>query len=217
MLTAGHHRNALYLDLELTCWSTTPPTGMKPEIIEVGVVRMDLDHLIISDEASYFVRPKLWEISSKCTKITGITAEDIRTAKRLSKVMDAVAERFSPAALPCFAWGDDVEVLAKACKEFRCGTPFRRGMDLSTAFQAAFAMKERSSLLNAVSSLGLTFDGFTHGALPDARNTALLHAAMLRRLRLKAPQEKRAERIQSEPSPLSSFAQKLAACLDHNP
>ena len=36
-----YHKQAIYLDLEWTCWDTDPPAGMKQEIIEVGIVAMD--------------------------------------------------------------------------------------------------------------------------------------------------------------------------------
>jgi len=84
-----HHKHAIYLDLEWTCWNTVPPAGMKQEIIEVGIVAMDLANLKLLDEASYFVRPRRWEISQKCTMITGITDQDIRSAKPLGEVHHA--------------------------------------------------------------------------------------------------------------------------------
>ncbi len=42
---------------------------------------MDLSTLCITQQASHFVRPRRWEISLKCTQLTGITAEDIQSAK----------------------------------------------------------------------------------------------------------------------------------------
>jgi hypothetical protein len=62
---------ALYLDVELTCWSGPPPSDMRQEIIENGVVEMDLLTLKLTREAAYFVRPHRWEISDKCAKLTG--------------------------------------------------------------------------------------------------------------------------------------------------
>src|ERR1700734_1549131 len=91
-----HHKHAIYLDLEWTCWNTVPPAGMKEEIIEVGIVAMDLANLKLIDQASYFVRPKRWEISQKCTTLTGITDQDIRTAKPLGEVVGALTKRFQP-------------------------------------------------------------------------------------------------------------------------
>ena len=70
--------SALYFDLELTCWNTKPSLGLRQEIIEIGVVEMDISKLTITCEAQFFVRPAgRWEISNYCTKITGITRRDI--------------------------------------------------------------------------------------------------------------------------------------------
>jgi inhibitor of KinA sporulation pathway (predicted exonuclease) len=61
--------------------------------------------------------------------------------------------------------------------------------------------------------LGVEFDGVPHGALPDARNTARVHACILRRLRrLPDPLPPRAIN-NDEVAPLSPFAQKLRESL----
>jgi len=52
------HTRALYIDLESTCWNRMPPPGMTPEIIEIGIVELDLIGLRITQEAAYFVRPR---------------------------------------------------------------------------------------------------------------------------------------------------------------
>ena len=200
---------ALYLDLEWTCWNVPPPPGMQPEIIEIGLVEMDLDTLQLVQEAAYFVRPRRWEISMKCTNLTGITAEDVRSAPPLSEVLATLTQRFEPQQKPCCAWGEDVSVIAKTCKRLGLVSPFRRPIDLATVFQGALATKDQKSLGAAVQMLGLEFDGVPHGALPDARNTARIHACMLRRLRrlpdLLPPQVINNDQV----APLSPFAQKL--------
>jgi inhibitor of KinA sporulation pathway (predicted exonuclease) len=209
-----YHKQAIYLDLEWTCWSTVPPAGMKEEIIEVGVVAMDLTDFKLLDEASYFVRPRRWDISQKCTKITGITDQDIRSAKPLSEVLRAVTKRFEPQGKPCCTWGEDVPIFARACGEVRLVSPFGRAIDLSKILQGAFATKDQIGLKAATEMLGLKFDGFAHGALPDARNTALIHASILRRLRT-APDSTGPTPATPEVVPsLSSFAQKLRDSLN---
>jgi hypothetical protein len=42
------HHSALYIDLELSCWAGAPPRGMRQEIIEIGVVELDLATLEIT-------------------------------------------------------------------------------------------------------------------------------------------------------------------------
>ena len=68
-----HHTRSIYIDVEQSCWTGPPPPGMRQEIIEIGVVEMDLQTLEITRERARFVRPRRWEISDRCTELTGIT------------------------------------------------------------------------------------------------------------------------------------------------
>ena len=172
----------LYLDLELTCWDTTPPNGMQPEIIEIGIVEMDLTTLSLTREQAYFVRPRRWEISEKCTRLTGITGEDVKSARPLDQVLALIAQQFAPLPRVCCAWGDDGAVLAAKCRAIGIESPFRRSVDLALLLQHLLVAPGQMSLTAAMEFFGLGFDGVPHGALPDSRNTARLHAAILRRL-----------------------------------
>lgn len=208
-MTAICHPVAIYLDLEMTCWNTTPPIGMKPEIIEIGLVAMDLSKLEILDEASYFVRPKRWEVSATCTKLTGITDQDIRSAKPLAEVLASLVKRFDPQGKPCCTWGEDVPILAQKCREIGLPSPFRFAIDLSRVFQGAFATKEQIGLKAATEILSMKFDGIPHGALPDARNTAFVHASLLRRMHREPDPIRQSSAADHVATSLSPFAQKL--------
>jgi|SRR6185312_14165903 len=210
----NHYTHAIYLDLEWTCWNTTPPPGMKQEIIEIGIVAMDLNDYKILDGASYFVRPRRWEISLKCTNLTGITDEDIRRARPFAEVLGTLTKRFHPNGKPCCTWGEDVPVLARACSFVGLLSPFGRPIDLSKVFQGAFATKERIGLTAATQMLEIKFDGFAHGALPDARNTALIHASLLRRLRREPEPTNQSPLKADAVLSFSPFAQKLKDCLN---
>ena len=186
---------------------------MQQEIIEIGVVSIDLHELRILDEASYFVRPRRWDISLMCTQLTGITHENVRNASPLREVLDAVSKRFEPRGVPCCAWGEDVSILAKACKSNGFASPFGRSIDLSIVFQGAFALKDRAGLKTATEIMEIEFDGFAHGALPDARNTALVHRSLLRRLRCEPESTTSLDSHGAAPNSLSPFAQKLTFSL----
>ena len=207
------HTRALYIDLESTCWNQTPPSGMTPEIIEIGIVELDLIDLRITQEAAYFVRPRQWEISQKCTKLTGITSDDIQHAKTFPEVLAAVVEKFRPKATPCCAWGDDFALLTKACNSEGLANPFRQPIDLCKSFQGILAAKQQPSLVNALELMGLQFEGFPHGALNDARNTARLHIAILRQMRMRRETQPTSTKAVDQAASLSPFAQKLAHAL----
>lgn len=191
----AYHNSALYIDVELTCWNGPPPSGMKQEIIEIGVVEMDLSTLKITREAAYFVRPRRWEVSDKCSKLTGITNEDIRTARPFTEIIAAFAEEFRPGKKLCGTWGEDAALIAQACHLRGLKTPLRNLLDVGHLFRWAFLLKQQVSLSGAIRMLDLQFDGVPHTALADARNTAHVHAAIIRRMR-------------REPDPPPFFAEK---------
>ena len=208
------HTRALYIDLECLCWDGPAPPGMKQDIIEIGVVEMDLGTLQIVQESSYFIRPKRWEISSKCTtQLTGIVREDILTARSFSEVLTDIAEKFRPAATPCCAWGNDHSLLSIHCDLMRVRNPFKQPIDLCKVFKGLIAARQTLGLGDAVTMLGLKFEGVPHGALPDARNTARVHAAMMSRMHLEPSSVEPAIVTRVAPVPLSPFARKLAQSL----
>lgn len=175
-----YHTRAIYIDTEQNCWTGPPPPGMRQEIIEIGVVAMDPQTLRIIRENSYFVRPKRWEISEHCTELTGITKDDIQRARPFPGVIESLTQEFTPGEALCCAWGNDAGLIASTCQTHGLKTPLRYRRDLSQLLQSAFLLRQTPSLRNAVEILGLEFDDVPHGALADARNTARVHAAVIR-------------------------------------
>jgi inhibitor of KinA sporulation pathway (predicted exonuclease) len=210
-----HHTRSLYIDTESSCWAGPPPPGMRHEIIGVSFVEMDLVTLEITGERSHFVRPKRWQISDHCTKLTGITRGDIQTARTFPEVLASLTEEFSPSKALCCSWGGgDAGLIAAACQQHGLRTPLRNLLDLAQLFQGLLLLKQTASLRNAVSMLALDFDGVPHGALADARNTALLHAALIRRLRRQADPPPRAAQTTTEVNALTDFGEKLRQALE---
>lgn len=204
-----YHGRGLYIDIEMTCWSTTPPLGMKPEIIEIGVVEMNLHTLKITRESSYFVRPKRWEISQHCTELTGITKDDIQKARSFPEVLQLLKEEFTPGKALCGAWGNDANLIEATCHAYGIKTPLRYRLDLSQLFPWLVLLKQTPSLRDAIAMLGLEFDGVPHGALVDARNTARIHAALIHRMRREPDPVAASVKPAIEASPITPFGEKL--------
>lgn len=122
-------------------------------------------------------------------------------------------ERFRPKATPCCAWGDDFALLAKACNAEGLANPFRQPIDLCKSFQGILAAKQQPSLVSALELMGLQFEGFPHGALNDARNTARLHVAILRQMLMKKETQPTSTKVANQPESLTPFAQKLVHAL----
>jgi inhibitor of KinA sporulation pathway (predicted exonuclease) len=186
---------------------STPGT---PEIIEVGIVELNVVSLEIIREANHLVRPQR-EISRRCTRITGLTADDFKGAKSFKEVIAEICAQW-PGKPTGIAWGDDGAILERACRQFHVAMPFRRFIDLSQVFRDALLLQNQVSLRGAVDMLGLSFDGCAHMAVADARNAARVHAEMIRRLRM--PQANSASEPES-PKPASPtwFAQVLDRAL----
>jgi inhibitor of KinA sporulation pathway (predicted exonuclease) len=180
---------------------------MRQEIIEIGLVEMDLHTLEITRESAHFVRPKRWEISDRCTKMTGITKDDIQNARPFPAVIEALKEEFVPSKAQCCAWGHDADLVASTCQAHGFKTPLRYQVDMSRLFQELFLLKQTPGLRDAVEMLGLDFDGVPHGALVDARNTARVHAAVIRRMRQQLEPPSIEQTV--EANLVTSFGEKL--------
>lgn len=208
-----YHTQSLYLDVEQAFWTGPPPPGMKQDIIEIGIVEMDLTTLEMKRPKSFFVRPRRWEISDACTQLTGITAGDIQTARPFPEVLASLTEEFSPSKHLCCTWGDDADVIAKTSLEFGLRTPLRNLLDLARLFRQLLLFKQQPSLGNAIEMLGIQFDGVPHTAMADAINTAHVHAALIRRMRQQPAPSPLPARQAAVTTPVTGFGEKLSQAL----
>ena len=210
MKTPSTIQPALYLDLELNCPDRFRPDDADPEIIEIGIVELDIASLRIVRERDYLVRPHR-DISRRCTKITGLTNEAFKGAKPFTDVIAGIGSEWPGRAIS-IAWGEDGATLTRACRQHRVRMPFRRSIDLSQLVRQALLFENQLSLRAALELLGLAFDGCAHTALADARNTARLHAEIMRRLRAPCADPASGREV-TNPSQPTWFGQLLANSL----
>lgn len=203
-------QSALYLDLELNCPDRFRPGDPDPEIIEIGIAELDIASLRIVCERNYLVRPH-FDISRRCTKITGLTSEDFKGAAPFREVIAEIGSEW-PGKATSVAWGEDGPILTRACRQHRVRMPFRRFIDLSQIVRQALLFESQLSLRAALELLGLEFDGCAHMAVADARNTARLHAEIIRRLRAPGA-ETASPRAVTQPGQPTWFGQLLADSL----
>jgi inhibitor of KinA sporulation pathway (predicted exonuclease) len=210
MKTPSTIQGAIYLDLELNCPEGFRPGDADPEIIEIGIVELDLSSLRIVRERDYLVRPHR-DISRRCTKITGLTNEDFRGAKPFTDVIARIGSEW-PGRATSIAWGEDGPTLRRACRQESVRMPFRRFIDLSQMVRQTLLFENQLSLRAAPELLGLQFDGCAHMALADARNTARLHTEIMRRLRAPGVDTSSAREV-NKPSQPTWFGRLLANSL----
>lgn len=70
------------------------PLSQQPEIIELGVIRLDDDSLAETDHFTTLVRPKGFPLPPKITEITGLTDSDLAGQKPFSAHYAKLADFF---------------------------------------------------------------------------------------------------------------------------
>jgi inhibitor of KinA sporulation pathway (predicted exonuclease) len=166
-------RYILTIDLELTCDDHPNWSPEFQEIIEIGWVLSDLEYNIIK-EGQFFVKPlRNRIISDYCTKLTGITQEDVKYEKKLSV---AVHNWYNELECPSneimlAGWGNDAEWLKKELKEQGYDLAFDYNyINIKLADQLLYKRPQGRRGLKAVcESLNLSMESPQHRALPDAK------------------------------------------------
>jgi inhibitor of KinA sporulation pathway (predicted exonuclease) len=169
--------------------------------------------LEITQEKSYFVRPRRWDISPKCTALTGITKDDIQSAPPFAEVLAEFINTFDPKNKLCGTWGEDADLVQQACHARGLKSPLRYLVDIAHLFRRAFGLKDPINLQRSVTLLNLKFKGVPHSALGDARNTALVHAEIIRRMRVSPKPQPISTEEPPKREAKSLFAEKLATSL----
>ena len=84
------------IDVEATCYPDNVfPKGETQEIIEIGIVQVDLQRRAITDSLSIPVKPQFSSVSSFCTELTGWTqAELIRIGMDYADAVNILRDRF---------------------------------------------------------------------------------------------------------------------------
>ena len=179
---------ALVIDLECTCWDTPqPPEGEVSDIIEVGLVEVDLERLIIGKSERLLVRPARSTVSQFCTDLTGITAADLkRYGRPFGEVRNRIAKEFGPTNKTLVAWGTDWETVDEACRFHKVANPFPQGnaLDFGHVFGMCLGSDKAVGLGAALQRFGIGFEGRPHCGLDDAINTARLYLDFVGRQRV---------------------------------
>lgn len=181
---------ALCVDLELSCWNGPPPPGMRPEVIEIGLVEVDMQRGEIIREAEFLVRPVLSTISEYCTELTGITAEEVaRDGRPLGEVLRGLTKEYGPAHKSLVTWGNDWPTIEQQCRDQGVENPFPAGAQINIGQLASLAAGQdrRIGLQESLATAGIDPGPIRHRGLADARNTGRLLLAMSEALRPMLP------------------------------
>jgi inhibitor of KinA sporulation pathway (predicted exonuclease) len=168
----------LIVDFEFTCWRGRPPKGMTQEILEIGLVEIDLTSEKIIKKDSFLIKPENSNISNFCTKLTSITVEDVESfGISLNEAFSILEENYRLSEKCWGSWGSfDKTHLSKECKLKGIDFPFSKNyINVQKSFSKEKKNKNRLySVENALKDLGIEFEGIPHRAEDDAYNTAII-------------------------------------------
>ena len=180
--------NAYYLiiDFEATCADDGSIRQEEMEIIEIGAVLQNSDTLEIESEFQTFVRPQRHPVLTPfCTKLTSIQQQDLEDAPEFPDALDQMKQWLEPYDDYLFcSWGSfDRNQLKLDCAYHQC-EPFLAldHMNLKVAFSRVLSTRRRFGLSNAVTRMGLEFEGDHHRGIDDARNIARVVRAACKEL-----------------------------------
>jgi len=180
------------VDVESTCWpaqQTRPPEPPTSDIIEIGLVRVDVREFTMPNTYGQLTVPEHSEVSPFCTQLTTITPEMVDKKapgiQRFPHALDDMRELYHIDRNPWASWGDyDRRQFEKCCKLYNCEYPFyRTHLNIKNLF-ALITGENECGVDQALKKLGMEFRGTAHRALDDAENIAKILIHLLRTSRV---------------------------------
>ncbi|XP_036333031.1 ERI1 exoribonuclease 2-like isoform X2 [Rhagoletis pomonella] len=196
-LSMQPYKYLICMDFEATCWENqAPPKWREAEIIEFPAVMVNLQTGKIEAEFHKYVMPiESPKLSAFCTELTGIKQQSVDNGMPLQTAIMMFQEwlrkelRARNLQLPKMSkdkligncafvtWTDwDFGIcLAKECQRKRLKKPtyFNQWIDLRAIFREWYKYKP-INFADALSHVGLAFEGREHSGIDDARNLAAL-------------------------------------------
>ncbi|WP_199698432.1 3'-5' exonuclease [Deinococcus cavernae] len=169
--------NVVYV--EATCWEGEPPSGQRNEIIEIGIVVLNLKTLERTDKRSIMVHPEHSEISEFCTRLTGITAEEVASGITFQEACDLLRQEYHTDSRPWASWGDYDRKQFQSQSVGDIRYPFSsRHTNAKQVYADAYNLK-RAGMVRALRNAGLPLEGSHHRGADDAWNIAALISKMV--------------------------------------
>ncbi len=170
------------MDLEATCWLGHPPTGMRQEIIEVGVAPVNTNTLDITPGIGLLCRPQNSTVSEFCTKLTSLTEDQLRDQPTFQEQCKYLETSLDSKNRMWISWGEyDKKQVHRDVTHHGIDSPFdpSKHLNLKEFFAKKKKLKQPCGLENALKHLGLEFVGNPHRGKDDAYNTARVLVALI--------------------------------------
>ncbi|MFH8882386.1 exonuclease domain-containing protein [Streptomyces californicus] len=164
------------VDVEATCWDGQPPPGQVSEIIEIGLTVVDLGAGERAARHRLLVRPARSTVSPFCTELTGLTQAEADGGMSFADACRTLAAEHRTGLLPWASWGDyDRRQFTRQCRATGVEYPFgQHHTNAKIAFTAAYGLRRRPGMAQALELAGLPLEGRHHRGDDDAWNIAAL-------------------------------------------
>lgn len=168
----------LVVDLECLCWDKGDCNTSFPEIIQIGISRLDIKNMSVLDRNSMYIRPKYGRVSARCENLTSITQKILDDQGiPFADALNRIKSNYAPRHRQWASYGDDGHRFREQCQFFGQDYPFSNA-HINVAFECAKLLREnkcRRSLKDMCHKFGIkTNDALLHTADFDAFYTAKL-------------------------------------------
>lgn len=166
----------IIIDVEATCWESSPPPEQQSEIIEIGVCVFNMPSREITDRRSILVKPQRSKVSPFCTQLTTLTQEQVDGGIGFDEACALLQADYHTAAHPWSSWGSyDQRIFETQCASFGVPYPFGgKHINLKNLFAKTLNHRNRVGMTQALEIAGLTLEGTHHRGDDDAWNIARL-------------------------------------------
>lgn len=167
-------RNTDYIvviDLECLCWDGGEKNRSFPEIIEIGVCKLNTETLQPSNKSSYLIKNKYGSVSKFCTDLTTITQEQLdKDGISFPEALSRLRQDFQPQTRQWASWGEfDKNRFKEQCHFFNFPYPLSEmHRNVHDEYQMMANLKKRISVKKACDQLKIDFEGTLHRGDDDA-------------------------------------------------
>lgn len=182
------YNNFFVVDLEAQCWddNNERPLGYEQEIIEIGIVRIDLQTLEIHKCEEFLIRPRNMLISKFCEDLTSITEDQLKEkGVDLGYATKRIIQKYATSHAPWGSWGSyDARHLGRECERLSVKSPMSScHVNIKSIVCPFFGWKKELGLQAAMDALGMEMEGTHHRGNDDAYNTARVYLEILKKFR----------------------------------
>lgn len=170
----------IVVDLEALCWKGKPLSF--PEIIEIGVCKLNTETLGIHQKTSYLIKPQFGTVSDFCTELTTITQEMLdKDGIPFADAVNRLRKDFGTRNRQWASFGEFDKIRFKQqCQLFDIDYPFSdMHRNVKDEYQMMRKWTKGKSVKYICDELNIPFEGTFHRGDDDAFHIAKIMKAMI--------------------------------------